>query len=215
MAGTGSDSDKIDYDDHPFTVLSVEDSILRLPFYMGEEFADESTDDPRGSGVELSLMDVTTGDRVIYPGRGNRCEHLEIVDLMNSVRPAQTLVDAEALELSPPWRCHRCGQVYNCCSDLEVDEWLQRIIQQTTDTSVRLYLDGSWADSAGLYVIGDGSAEKVDLTTDSADESSEPQPKRRREAESDEQTPEVDLTSSNGDDDAPREAIVDLDSDDD
>ncbi|KAF4723261.1 hypothetical protein FOZ62_026150 [Perkinsus olseni] len=61
MAGTGSDSDKIDYDDHPFTVLSVEDSILRLPFYMGEEFADESTDDPRGSGVELSLMDVTTG----------------------------------------------------------------------------------------------------------------------------------------------------------
>ncbi|KAF4681772.1 hypothetical protein FOZ60_011571 [Perkinsus olseni] len=116
MAGTASDSDKIDYDDHPFTVLSVEDSILRLPFYMGEEIADESTDDPRGSGVELSLMDVTTGDRVTYPGRGNRCEHLEIVDLMNSVRPAQTLVDAETLELSPPWKCPRCEQVYNCCS---------------------------------------------------------------------------------------------------
>ncbi|KAF4659940.1 hypothetical protein FOL47_007373 [Perkinsus chesapeaki] len=206
-----SDSGEPDYNDHPFTVLNVEDSILRLPFYLGEQYAEEENEDPRGAGLELSLMDIATGDRVIYPGRGNRCDHIDIVDLMNSVRPAHTLVDVETLELSPPWKCPRCERVYDCCSDLEVDEWIQKILQSTTDTSVRLYLDGSWADSAGLYVLGQ-EMEKIDLTSESADDSTSPSSKRQKLSRSTQATPEIDLAAG-GNATASAE-VIDLDSDD-
>ncbi|EER05009.1 hypothetical protein Pmar_PMAR009185 [Perkinsus marinus ATCC 50983] len=63
MTDVESDSGKIDYNDHPFNVLNVEDSILRLPFYMGEEYADDvALEEPsRGHGIEVSLKDIITG----------------------------------------------------------------------------------------------------------------------------------------------------------
>lgn len=100
-----------------------------------------------GTFVKLSSVnppqDTTNGKRIRLPGRGSRCDHIDIVDLWNSTRAFFcTAID---------WMCPVCGREYHRTSDVEVDELILGILAELAAEdpeekvrAVNLNLDGSW-----------------------------------------------------------------------
>ena len=127
--------------EHPFTVFTESEIIKRLPYWFGEDL----------EAVEVNLSDSTNGKRIRVPGRGRYCDHIDVVDVVNSTRAS------EAGEID--WMCPVCG--YECLhtDDIIVDELLLDVISELNEQdpeesirSINLKLDGSWA-----HVSGDAS----------------------------------------------------------
>ena len=127
--------------EHPFPVFTETEIVQRLPYWFGADL----------DAVEVNLSDSTNGKRIRIPGRGRYCDHIDVVDVVNSTRAS------EAGEIE--WMCPVCG--YECMhtDDIIVDELLLNILTELNEEdsdeairSINLKLDGSWA-----HVSGDSS----------------------------------------------------------
>ncbi len=127
-----------------FTLLSADECRLRLPFILGSGI----------EKVEISLSDSVTGGRIRFPGRGRRCDHIDVVDLVTSVGR----VDPEEL-LDDPWVCPVCGTFYTDLKSLEIDGLLMEAFSSAPESclSIMVNRDGSWTSS-----LDDETAEERD-----------------------------------------------------
>jgi hypothetical protein len=119
---------------HPFPVLDQLDMFRKLPFLFGDGI----------ESLEVNLTDSTTGKRIVVPGRGSKCDHVDLVDVVNSTRAR------EAGELE--WMCPVCGIEYSETSEIEVDGLMAEILgeldREDPDGVIRainLDLDGTWS----------------------------------------------------------------------
>lgn len=118
---------------HPFATSEEYDCLLNLSFLFGPDI----------DVVELNLSDSTNGQRIKLPGRGSRCDHVDVVDVQNSTR-ASRRGDLD-------WICPVCGAVYSSTDEIIVDCLLLGILGELNaedpDGNVRainLRVDGSW-----------------------------------------------------------------------
>lgn len=176
---------------HPFTVFTEEEIVQRLPYWFGDEL----------ESIEVNFSDSTNGKRIQIPGRGRYCDHIDVVDVMNSTRAIQ------AGEID--WMCPVCGLECAHTDDIIVDELLSNILSELDHEdpagitrSINLNIDGTWA-----HVSGDASSrlpmrrkKRSRLTLDEARAVFSGEPIERS-------TVEIVDSSSDG------EQIIDLDSD--
>ena len=104
----------------------------------------------------LFSQDSTSGQRIRVPGRGSKCDHVDIVDVHNSTRATQS----GEIE----WMCPVCGMEYTNTDDIEIDGLLQGIIGdlETTDPggeirALNLHVDGTWTK------VSDNAADRLPM----------------------------------------------------
>ena len=119
---------------HPFTVFPEPDIVQRLPYWFGDDL----------EALEVNLSDSTTGKRILLPGRGRYCDHIDVVDVLNSTGAK------EPGEID--WMCPVCGLEYTDSQDIIVDDLLRGILSELDledpDGKVRainLNVDGTWS----------------------------------------------------------------------
>ncbi len=179
--------------EYPFTIFSESEIIQRLPFWFGEDL----------DALEVNLSDSTNGKRIGIPGRGRYCDHIDIVDVMNSTRAT------ESGEID--WMCPVCGLESLHTDDIIVDELLLNILSELTDEdpdetvrSINLKIDGTWShvsdDASSRLPMRRKKRSRLTLDEARAVFSGEP---------IEQSTVEV-VDSSSSDDNQP---VIDLDSD--
>jgi hypothetical protein len=118
---------------HPFRVIEEYESVLKLPYLFG----------PDTDILEVNLSDSTNGNRIKVPGRGCRCDHIDVVDVCNSTHATN--------EGDIDWICPVCGNEYTQTNEIEVDGLILSIIaeldaEQTNDDTraINLKITGEW-----------------------------------------------------------------------
>jgi len=124
--------------EHPFTVYTEAEIVERLPYWFGEDM----------DALEVNLSDSTNGKRIQVPGRGRYCDHIDVVDVVNSTR-ATTAGEID-------WMCPVCGSECTQTEDIIVDELLLNIISELDEEdptesvrSINLKIDGTWTHVSG------------------------------------------------------------------
>lgn len=116
-----------------FTRVSASECLMRLPYYLGDGISE----------VDVSVVDSISGKRILFPGRGSKCDHIDVVDVVNSVGSVSDDV------FDDPWVCPICGNLYDRASEVEIDELLQEAFSSlehdTEATSIKLRKDGTWS----------------------------------------------------------------------
>jgi hypothetical protein len=118
---------------HPFATCEEYDCLLNLSYLFGPDI----------DVVEINLSDSTNGKRIKLPGRGSRCDHVDVVDVQNSTHASR--------QGDMDWICPVCGVDYDNTDDIFVDGLLLGILGELNaedpDGNVRainLRVDGSW-----------------------------------------------------------------------
>jgi hypothetical protein len=179
---------------HLFRTVAIEEAVARVSFLLGANV----------DCCEVSLIDPTCGQRIVVPGRGILCDHIDVVDVHASVDPDSSL-QSDQNTLDPSWVCPVCGGEYDTKDGIEVDGFFESILSeiQPSENSVVVYADGRWTAPAKIADVPDFNPHKRKERI---------LPDRSFENEL------VELLSSSSDEDSPqakRTAVVELSSDDD
>jgi hypothetical protein len=131
---------------HPFRVLEEFECVLRLPDLFG----------PEVDVLELNLSDTTNGRRIAIPGRGSKCDHIDVVDVCTS-----TLATSPG---SLEWMCPVCGMEYSSTEDIEVDGLMSSILRELDSEdpegkvrAINLKISGEWEH------VSDDPSERVPM----------------------------------------------------
>lgn len=117
----------------PFRVTEEFECVLRLPDLFGPDI----------DVLELNLSDSTTGRRISTPGRGLKCDHIDVVDVSTSTR-ATSPGEIE-------WMCPVCGIEYRTTDEVEVDGLMLSIVKELDAEdpegkvrAINLKISGEW-----------------------------------------------------------------------